>query len=211
MKKAVLAISLFALTFSAMAQDDEEKKGFKKENLFTGGNVTLSFFNGTTILGASPIFGYKIAEWVDAGLVFNYIYSGQRDVFEFDDKVRQYVYGGGVFTRIFPVNFLFVQGQLEHNFTRLKYIPAPGSFQYTSYKETFDATSFLVGAGYTQGRGPGSNTFYYVSILFDVIKDQNSPYVDLAYNPNTGNYSVRAVPIIRAGFNIGLFEGRGRR
>lgn len=211
MKKTVIALTLFTITFSAFAQDDEEQKGFKKENLFTGGSVTLSFFNGATILGASPIFGYKIANWVDAGVVANYIYSGQRDVTEFDDKVRQYVYGGGVFTRIYPVNFLFLQAQFEHNFTKLKYIPAPGSVFYSPYKETFDASSFLVGAGYTQGRGPGSNTFYYVSILFDVIKDQHSPYVDLAYNPNTGGYSVRAVPIIRAGFNIGLFEGRDRR
>jgi hypothetical protein len=83
---------------------------------------------------------------------------------------------------------------------------------YLPYKQTVGANSLLVGAGYTQGRGHGSNTFYYVAILFDVIKDQNSPYVDLVYNPTTGNYSVRAIPIIRAGINIGLFEGRnGRR
>lgn len=211
MKKISLTILSAFVAISLLAQGDDEEKGFKKENLFTGGNVTLSFFNGTTILGASPIFGYKIANWVDAGVVFNYIYSGQRDFKEFDDKVRQYVYGGGLFTRIYPVNFLFVQAQFEHNFTKFKYIPAPGSLFYLPYKETVDANSFLVGAGYTQGRGPGSNTFYYVSVLFDVIKDQNSPYVDLVYNPNTGNYSVRAVPIIRAGINIGLFEGGGRR
>lgn len=196
--------------FAVMAQD-EESKGFKKENLFTGGNITLSFFNGTTILGASPIFGYRIANWVDAGLVFNYIYSGQRDVYEIDDKIRQYVSGGGAFVRLYPVNFLFLQGQFEHNFTTLKYKPSPGSALYTPYKETNDANSLLVGAGYTQGRGPGSNTFYYVSILFDVLKNTNSPYVDVVYNPNTGLYSTRAVPIIRAGFNIGLFEGRNSR
>jgi len=211
MKKISLTILSVIFTVISFAQDEEGEKGFKKENLFTGGNVTLSFFNGTTILGASPIFGYRIANWVDAGIVFNYIYSGQRDVQEFDDKVRQSVYGGGVFTRIYPVPFLFIQGQFEHNFTKLKYIPAPGSIQYQPYKETVDANSFLVGAGYTQGRGPGSNTFYYLSVLVDIIKDQNSPYVELAYNGNTGSYRVRAVPIIRAGINIGLFEGRGGR
>jgi hypothetical protein len=212
MKKIILALSVLVLTTGslfAQKERDEEEKGFKKENLFTGGSVTASFFNGATILGASPIFGYKLANWIDAGVVINFTYASQRDVKEIDDKVKQTVYGGGVFTRIYPVNFLFVQGQLEHNFTSLKYIPATNL--YLPYKETVGANSLLVGAGYTQGRRPGSNTFYYVAILFDVIKDLNSPYVDLVYNPITGNYSVRAIPIIRAGINIGLFEGRNER
>jgi hypothetical protein len=208
MKKSLLILSLCCVAVCSFAQDGEEKRPFK-ENLFTGGNVTVSFFNGTTILGASPIFGYKLANWADAGIVTNFIYSGQRDFQEFNDKVRQTVYGGGLFTRLYPVNFLFVQGQLEHNFTKLKYIPATSN--YLPYKETVDATSFLVGAGYTQGRTPENNTFYYVSVLFDVIKDENSPYVDRVYNTSTGEYSVRTVPIIRAGVNIALFQGRNRR
>jgi len=192
----------------AFAQDDEEK-GFKKENLFTGGSVTVSFFNGTTILGANPIFGYKLANFADAGVVVNYIYSGQRDYLEFDDKVKQNVYGGGLFTRLYPVNFLFVQGQFEHNFISLRYVPATSNYQ--PYKETVEANSFLVGGGYCQGRQAGSNTFYYVSVLFDVIKNENSPYVDVVYDQFTGRRSVRAVPLIRAGINIGLFQGRNRR
>lgn len=211
MKKIILA--LFVLTFTgslfAQREKEEEEKGFKKENLFTGGTINVSFFNGATILGASPMFGYKFSRWIDAGVVINFTYASQRDVKEFDDKVKQTVYGGGIFTRIYPVNFLFVQGQFEHNFTSLRYIPATNL--YLPYKETVGANSFLLGAGYTQGRGPGSNTFYYVALLFDVIKSKNSPYVDLVYNPITGNYSVRAIPIIRAGINIGLFEGRNER
>jgi hypothetical protein len=209
MKKIILALFVLALTASslfAQKEKDEEEKGFKMENLFTGGSVTASFFNGATILGASPIFGYKLANWIDAGVVINFTYASQRDIKEIDDKVKQTVYGAGVFTRIYPVNFLFVQGQFEHNFTSLRYIPATNL--YLPYKETVGANSLLVGAGYTQGRRPGSNTFYYVAILFDIIRDLNSPYVDLIYNPITGNYSARAIPIIRAGINIGLFEGR---
>lgn len=205
MKQISVFVLAVLLSFSGMAQEEEEKRPFK-ENLFTGGNVTVSFFNGTTILGASPILGYKLANWADAGIVTNFIYSGQRDFQEIDDKVRQTVYGGGVFARLYPVNFLFVQGQLEHNFTKLKYIPA--SSNYLPYKETVDATSFLVGAGYAQGRTKDNNTFYYISVLFDVMKNENSPYVDRVYNPSTGRYSVRTIPIIRAGLNIALFQGR---
>lgn len=201
-------ILLSSYILHASAQDEKEK-GFKKENLFTGGSVTVSFFSGTTILGANPIFGYKLANFADAGVVVNYIYSSQRDIFEFDDKIKQNVYGGGIFTRLYPVNFLFLQGQFEHNFISLNYTPATTNYQ--PYKETVDANSFLVGGGYCQGRQPGSNTFYYVSILFDVIKNENSPYVDVVYDNVTGRKSVRAVPLIRAGINIGLFQGRNRR
>lgn len=198
----------FGIIVNAQSEEkkkDEKEKGFKKENLFTGGNVTLSFGNRFTVLGASPIFGYRLANWVDAGVVVNYIYTSQRDVYQFDDKIRQSTYGGGVFTRLFPVNFLFAQAQLEHNFTTVKYIPASG----TGDKLSVDANSLLVGAGYTQGRQPGSNTFFYVAVLFDVLKNENSPYVNVVSNGVTT--SVRAQPIVRAGFNIGLFEGRYSR
>lgn len=213
MKKIIFSVALVIASGALFAQDkekDEEDKGFKKENLFTGGSVTLSFFNGSTIIGANPIFGYKIANFVDAGVVVNFISTSQRDYREFDDKVKQTVYGGGLFTRLYPLNFLFLQGQLEHNFINLKYTPASGSSSYLPYKETVDVNSFLVGGGYCQGRQPGSNTFYYVAILFDVIKNENSPYVNVAVDPDTGRSSVRAAPLIRAGFNIGLFEGRNR-
>ena len=208
MKKIILSLMMTFVMLSVYAQDEKEK-GFKKENLFTGGSVTVSFFNGATILGANPIFGYKLANFADAGVVINFTYSGQRDIFEFDDKLKQNVYGGGLFTRLYPVNFLFLQGQFEHNFISLKYTPATNNYQ--PYKETIDANSFLVGGGYCQGRQPGSNTFYYVSVLFDVTKNENSPYVDVVYDNATGRKSVRAVPLIRAGINIGLFQGRHRR
>jgi hypothetical protein len=211
MKKIILALfalSLTATSLFAQKEKDEEEKGFKKENLFTGGTVNVSFFNGATVLGATPIFGYRLNNWIDGGVVINFTFASQRDVKEIDDKVKQTVYGGGLFTRIYPVKFLFIQGQFEHNFTSLRYIPSTNN--YLPLKETVGANSLLLGAGYTQGRQPGSNTFYYVALLFDVIKNQNSPYVDLVYNPVTAAYSVRAIPIIRAGINIGLFEGRNR-
>ena len=64
MKKTGLIIFFICLaTASLLAQDkegEESEKGFKKENLFTGGSITLSFFNGQTLLGANPVFGYKL-------------------------------------------------------------------------------------------------------------------------------------------------------
>jgi hypothetical protein len=210
MKKLSALILLFTLTVAiANAQDDEEKGGLKKENLFVGGSVTLSFFNGQTILGGNPFVGYKIADWVDAGLVFNYIYSGARDYQFYNDKIRQNVYGGGAFLRLYPVPFLFVQGQVEHNWSKVKYIYPDNMAPTMNYK--VDATSILLGGGFASGRERGETTFYYISLLFDVKKDINSPYVDVNANPsNPAEQRVDIAPIIRAGINIGLFQGKNR-
>ncbi len=213
MKKSILTLVFAGLAlFIAQAQDeDPEEKGFKKENLFTGGSITLSFFNGQTVLGANPVFGYKLSDWADAGLALNFLYNGARDYYEFDDKIRQTVVGPGVFARLYPARFLFIQGQLEHNFTTLKYIPRPGSVSYIADKNKVDATSLLLGAGFAQGREPGSTSFYYISLLFDVLKDIHSPYVNVNYDPNNSlRQRVTMQPIIRAGVNIGLFQGRYR-
>src|SRR5947199_393957 len=114
------------------------------------------------------------------------------------------------------IRYLFQPLLLEPNL----FLPTARYFDHRHYshKENYtypdgskthdktDANSFLVGAGIAEGRQRGSNTFYYISLLFDVIKNPNSPYVNNVYDQNTGQL-VRTdlVPIIRAGINIGLF------
>ena len=215
MKKFFFVVTLTGIVFGSSAQfsrrekreekdkqeDMEKKGGLKKENLFTGGNLTASFFNGTTVLGVSPYFGYSINRFVDVAVSMNFNYTSQRDYIEYGDKVRQTVYGPGAFVRLFPVHFLFAQTQYEHNFIRLKYIPANGSFLLPS-TTNIDANSLLVGGGYTSGRRDGGNTFFYLSIMWDVARVAESPYVD-----GLG----RNFPVIRAGYNIGLFQGKRNR
>jgi hypothetical protein len=200
MKKHFALLFIMLVYFSFLHAQDEEKKekGFKKEKLFTGGSISLSFFNNTFLIGGSPVFGYSLTKWADVGIVVNYNYTSYRDYPAFNDRLRQTLYGGGVFARLFPVRFIFVQAQAEHNFIRLKYIPAGIG---TSYTTNIDANSLLVGGGYTTGRWPGNNNFFYVAVLFDVSGNSNSPYTD-AYG--------RKIPIIRAGVNIALFQGKNK-
>ena len=197
MKKQVILIgSLLFLTVSLMAQEEEEKdKGFKKDKLFTGGSISLAFYNNTFLVGASPVFGYSIAKWIDAGIVANYNYTAYRDPYGGDDKLHQSVYGGGVFTKLYPVRFLFAQAQFEHNIIRQKYIPGGGSLSSVTKA---NASSFLVGAGYTTNRDPDSgNPFFYLAVLFDLTNNINSPYTD--------SYG-RTIPIVRAGIQVPLFQ-----
>jgi hypothetical protein len=211
MKQIILsAIFVGAIFTTLFAQDEkqEKDKGFKKENLFTGGSLTASFFTGGTILGLDPMFGYKLSNWADAGLAFNYTYTGERDYQFFNDKLRQNVYGPGAFVRLYPVRFFFLQGQYEHNFTQVKYIdPANNVSRWHT-----DANSLLLGGGIAEGRRPGSNTFFYISLLVDVFKNQYSPYVNNVYDGNTGQLiRTDLVPIFRAGVNIGLFQGKNNQ
>lgn len=219
----LVVIVALGLTHTAYAQDDYppmrnntdtlvesiSTTGFKKENIFAGGNFTASFGSGYTVLGVSPMLGYKLNNYFDAGIVVNYVYTGMSDYpvivnsgYEYA-KVRQHTFGPGAFVRAYPVPFLFAQAQLEENFTNERY-----TINSQQYKYNYNATSLLLGAGYASGRTKTSNTFYYMAILFDVLKNEKSPYVDVDYDTNTGSKKVTIQPIIRAGFNISLFPGR---
>jgi hypothetical protein len=204
MKKIILAVLLFNLALVVKAQDEKEERtgGFKKENLFTGGSLNFSFFNGTTGLGVNPYFGYSITNWLDVAASFNFNYISQRDVDTVGDKVRQTVLAPGAFVRVFPVNFLFAEAKFEHNFIRQKYVPYDNYNRYKGKKFRTDMNSLLLGIGYASGREGYNKSYYYISISFDVLQLAHSPYVDNLQ---------RTLPIYNAGFNIALFQGRGRR
>jgi len=204
MKKLIIAFLFLTGTYNSIAQGDEAEKkgGFKKENLFVGGDLTLGFSNIYTAIGISPYFGYSLNKYVDVAASFNFNYIAQRDYVEYGDRVRQTIYGPGAFVRVYPFKFVFAQAQFEHNFVKLKYIPSSNTSIYLPSTDHIDANSFLVGAGYAGGRDEDNKNFYYISISVDLIANKNSPYVD-----GVG----RRVPIIRAGYNIALFQGGGRR
>jgi hypothetical protein len=193
-KFLILAACSFLIITGCFAQDETEKqKGYDPTNWFTGGSISLGYGGGSSYstfnIGLHPHFGYTLAKWIDIGTVANFEYQSQKDYY--NNKYRTTIYGLGAFTRIFPVHFLFIQAEPEYNFIAQKTIPYNSG---TTLRETLHAPSFLVGGGYTTSRSD-KNSFTYLSILVDVIKNINSPYVD-----GYGNF----LHIIRAGVNIGL-------
>ncbi len=206
MKKSIIVLTLLSVVFFSHAQDenrsDNKKESFfKKENLFVGGDLTLSLSSNFTVLGASPYFGYSINRYIDVAASFGYLYTSQRDYLIYGDKVRQTVISPGAITRLYPVKWLFAQAQYEHNFLRQKYLPADNS-GYLQSTDRVDANSLLLGMGFAGGRDEDNKSFYYFSISWDVLKNKYSPYVD-----ELG----RTYPIIRAGYNIALFQGNNNR
>ena len=199
MKKIVIFIFVISISLNSFAQDESEEKFFKKENLFTGGTLNVSFGDQITALGISPYFGYSFNKFIELAVSPGINYVSQRDYEYIGDKLRQTIYGPGSFVRLFPVKFLFVQGQYEFNLIRYHYIPAIGS-SLNNDKLKYDAHSFLVGGGYANGRDFSyQKSYYYFSVMWDIAKAPHSPYIDNLH---------RAVPIFRAGYTIALFQGK---
>jgi len=203
MRFFLLLVMTFLMSFCSLAQfrdgADDEKRPFQ-ENLFTGGSVSFSFFGNTFLVGGSPVLGYSLTNWLDAGVVVNATYASYRDYNGvLNDKLRQTLFGGGGFARLYPVRFLFVQGQIERNSIQQTFIPVAGVRE----KISVGAFSTLIGGGYTSGRqGRGGRPFYYLAVMFDIGGDINSPYTD-AYG--------RTIPIVRGGLQIPLFQGNSSR
>ena len=194
----VFIASLISIHTKAQGGEEKEKVPFK-QNLFTGGSISLAFYSNTFLVGGSPVLGYSITNWADLGIVINYNYTVYRDYQFFDDRLKQNNFGGGPFVKLYPLRFIFAQAQYEYNFLKLKYIPPNNSG--IQQKDNIEAKSFLIGGGYTTGRmGRGGSPHYYLAILFDILQEPGSPYTD-AYG--------RTIPIIRGGVQIPLFQGSG--
>lgn len=202
MKKAIFIFLLplfFQVNGQTVINNTTDRAGFQADRMFTGGSFNLGFGTGSTSLGISPQLGYSVTNWLDAGITINVNYISQRDVSVQLDKLRQTTYGPGAFVRLFPVNFLFGSAAIENNTIRQKYIPAISGSEPEITR--VNSNSLLLGGGYASGRQKGENSYYYISVSWDVMGDANSPYLD--------GYG-RANPVFRAGLNVGLFQGRNQ-
>jgi len=224
MKNIIVIMLICLFTVNAHAQEQEMKTvpdkpqeeeeapkgGFKLNHLFTGGGVDLSFTNYSFAVGGSPVIGYSLNKWFDVGIGVNINYISEREYgydaygneFATGNKIHQTSIAPLAFARVYPLKFLFVQAQGERNFITQKYISGYG---LPTDKARFDATSLLLGVGYANGRQGVGDLFYYLSLSIDVLKNQYSPYVQRAANGD-----VNILPILKAGIQVPLFQGRRR-
>ena len=195
--KYFLCLLFYFSPFLAHAQAaEEDTRTFKKELLFSGGSVSLGFFNNITMLGASPHFGYSITKWLDAAVSMNVNFIQQRNYFYTDDKVRQMIYAPGAFVRLYPFHFLYAEAHFERNFISQRYIYPP-SYNAGDEKIKYNVNTLLAGIGYASDREFDEDEFFYISVSMDLLKKYGSPYTSQNNNP---------LPVIRAGVNIKLYR-----
>jgi long-subunit fatty acid transport protein len=171
------ALSLLLVFFLACsfcpAQDKENENPYKglpfKERLFIGGGLGLSFGTITNIRIA-PVVGYRISPdfSVGAGPSYQY-YSDKR----FNPKLESTIYGGSVFGRYFVLEQIFLHSEFEVlNLDRLNFDPTTNDF----FQDRVTIPLWFVGGGFSSRNANGSG--FFISVLYDLIQDRNSPYTN---------------------------------
>lgn len=168
----VVLFAQFAFAQEPEKKSEEKKGGFKKENIFLGGNFGLYFSSGYTLINVSPQVGYRLNEHFSVGTGINFIYASQKYYYAISGadyaKASAGYVGLNIFGRYYPVNFLAlqVQPELNYRFGSTKYYGPPE----TKIKDDGKfVPSVLAGAGVRLG---GLNLF----VFYDLVQDDLSPY-----------------------------------
>lgn len=133
------------------------------DRLVIGGSFGLGFDSYTFYGEILPQVGYIFNDYVNAGAIATYMYTGYSDYYY--DNFSQSVYGGGVYADIIPVRFLVLHAEAQAiNFKEIF-----TSSYYSSYnldaKRMWDYP-VLVGAGYRMPFGQKSSVNYM--LLFNI-------------------------------------------
>lgn len=183
MKRLLLCFLLLTAVHFAQAQyyktdttgrGNPEKKGFDGSRLIIGGSLGLAFGDYTNV-NVSPLIGYRFSQWFAGGVAINAQYGSQRyRSFYGDPESRdQYtIFGGGVWGRVYPLDFLFLHVQPEYNHVSLKTTIESSPKQVI--KDSYGVPSLLMGGGYTQPIS--GNAAFSITVLYDVLQDSRSPY-----------------------------------
>lgn len=180
----LLIVSLFLGFNSAMAQgqtDDDEDKEEKvrygdgktfTERLYFGGGLGLGFGN-TTFVNISPLVGYRITEKFSAGIRAKYQYYKYKQDFRgtnggiYTSSFQSNIYGGGVFSRFFVTDNIFLHGEFED-------LSVQFSDQFGNKSRQWVPSAF-VGGGYAYPIG--GRAIFSITALYNVLYDERkSPY-----------------------------------
>lgn len=162
-----------------------------KSHLMVGGALSLGYSTGEFLVGANPYVAYGFKPWIDAGVAINaQYYSLNESAIGGSGSYHNTLLGAGAFARVYPISFIFLQVQPEENEIWQKTLLDGQSTGKLSY-HVFD---FLVGGGIKFGPA-GSNSWGFISLLFDVAGSTLSPY-------NGPNGVIE--PILRVGYNVAL-------
>lgn len=173
MKNYFLAFSLF-VSIAAFSQYDVEEvkkdtsssEGINwfqlKQNIYVGGELGLSFSQGSSFLSVAPLVGYDFGYGVSAGVSALYQLFRFRDpsgnVFNFN------TFGGGVFARYRPWDPLIIQTEFDR-FNTIDFANGTG--------DRVNVNAFMAGLGYANSFGDRS--YYQVLLMYDFIDDPNMP------------------------------------
>jgi hypothetical protein len=204
MKKKLVSLLLIALSNSFIVNAQEVVKTMPSMNahpVFIGGNLVLGGGAGSFQFGINPEIFKRVNNYIDIGSATNIFFQSFNPTLGNGlqgTSSRSFQLGTGGFARIWPLEKFFIQVQPEYNYTwsRFKDRSTEGINAGASRSISFGAESILAGIGYGTR---SENGMTYFSVMFDLLKNPNSPYRD-GFN--------RADPIVRAGFAFSIGSKR---
>jgi len=181
MKRLLICFFFLATVQLAHAQyyktDTLTHKGFDPSKLILGGSLGAVFGDYTNV-DVSPLVGYRFTQYIAAGVNLNAQYGQyrSRDFYtnETIQRDKYTIFGAGIWGRVYPLPMLFVHIQPEYNFVTQSSTYYAGSNVKQTIKTNYAVPSLLLGAGYTQS--VGGRVGVGISILYDVLQDNRSPY-----------------------------------
>lgn len=167
MNKLYLLIALsLSLHLQTQGQESLSENKEQNESTFnrwqTGGDFAVSF--GTvTYVNISPRVGYRFTEklTLGGGVVYNYLKDNRIKGFEFSN------YGGLIFANYSIIPELMLVSEYQS-------LSVERYSEFTNQKTRVPVNILFIGAAYKLQLG--AKSFGYISLLYDVLEDINSPY-----------------------------------
>ncbi len=144
---------------------------------FFGGGIGGGYSTYSSYIQITPIIGYSITPKLQVGTRLTYMHQWYKDYNNI--KYNYDIYGGSLFLRYVFWKMLYAQAEYE--------ILSVPDYYSTDASATRVDNSLFAGLGFMQP--VGGSAFLTVSVLYNFLDDQYSPY---------GN------PVVRIGFGFGL-------
>ncbi|MGB1217782.1 MAG: hypothetical protein ACPG5P_07885 [Saprospiraceae bacterium] len=141
----------------------------KLSGLTVGSYVSFGFSNGWQ-LEAQPGVGYKIADFLIAGVGMNYTYASRFVNDGTRSKTEATLIGPRVYAQFNVFGPVYLMGEYQQLYFNGKYKDGIGNILQ---REKGSDSAFLLGGGYTQAFGEGFGV--YTDFMFNVLWKQSIP------------------------------------
>ncbi len=159
----------------------KEQKGYDPAKLVLGGGLNAGLSSDYANFGISPKVGYKLTDFLSAGVGLGYQYYKIYD-YTLQNNQAQYQHYNiifpGVWAKCMVYNPIFIAADFEYDITNLRYyVPdySSGTADRAIRKtQSVTAACMLVGAGFKQSLGGRTSATF--EIMYDLLQADYSPY-----------------------------------
>ena len=155
----------------------QKKNGNSNGHFFFGGGLGGGYSTYSSYIQITPIIGYSVSPKFQLGTRLTYMHQWYKDYGNV--KYNYNIYGGSLFLRYLFLKFLYAQAEYE--------ILSVPDYYATDQNANRTVNSLFAGLGLMQP--VGGKAFFTVSVLYNFLEDQYSPYTN---------------PLVRVGFGVGL-------